>query len=227
MFALANTCLSRHGSPVELTGDCLGRIGDMSHLDRITSDQAICHGRPIVRGLRYPVESLLELLAAGMSTEEILADYPRPRTRRPPGRTRVRGHRVGHATGNASRRRVRFLVDTQLPKHLCRLLTEMGHDAVHVSDLPNGNRSTDAEVIAAADEEGRVVVSKDSDFRHSHLLRGQPSRLLAIVTGNVSNTDLLGLFNTNADRILSALDESSFVELGATSLVVHGEPADP
>jgi len=31
-------------------------------------------------------------------------------------------------------------------------------------DLPNGNRSTDAEVIAAADEEGRVVVSKDSDF---------------------------------------------------------------
>ena len=122
---------------------------------------------------------------------------------------------------------MRFLVDTQLPKHLCRLLTEMGHDAVHVSDLPNGNHSTDAEVIAAADEEGRVVVSKDSDFRHSHLLRGQPSRLLAIVTGNVSNTDLLGLFNTNADRILSALDESSFVELGATSLVVHGEPADP
>jgi predicted nuclease of predicted toxin-antitoxin system len=122
---------------------------------------------------------------------------------------------------------VRFLVDTQLPKHLCRLLTEMGHDAVHVSDLPNGNRSTDAEVIAAADEEGRVVVSRDSDFRLSHLLRGQPSRLLVIVTGNVSNTDLLGLFNTNADRILSALDESSFVELGAASLVVHGEPADP
>ncbi len=122
---------------------------------------------------------------------------------------------------------MRFLVDTQLPKQLCRLLAEIGHDAVHVSDLPNGNRSTDAEVIATADEEGRVVVSKDSDFRHSHLLRGQPSRLLAIVTGNVSNTDLLGLFNTNADRILSALDESSFVELGATSLVVHGEPADP
>ena len=82
-------------------------------------------------------------------------------------------------------------------------------------------------MIAAADEQGRVVVSKDSDFRHSHLLCGQPSRLLAIVTGNASNTDSLGLFNTNADRILSALDESSFVEVGATSLVVHGEPADP
>ena len=71
------------------------------------------------------------------------------------------------------------------------------------------------------------MVSKDSDFRHSHLLRGQPSRLLAIVTGNVSNTDLLGLFNTNADRILSTLDESSFVELGATSLVVPENPPIP
>lgn len=48
----------------------------MTRLDRIVSDPAICHGKPVVRGLRYPVESLLELLAAGMSTDEILADYP-------------------------------------------------------------------------------------------------------------------------------------------------------
>ncbi|MFZ2058016.1 MAG: DUF433 domain-containing protein [Acidimicrobiales bacterium] len=48
----------------------------MSHLDRITSDQGICHGRPTVRGLRYPVESLLELLASGMTTEKLLIDFP-------------------------------------------------------------------------------------------------------------------------------------------------------
>jgi uncharacterized protein (DUF433 family) len=29
-----------------------------------------------VRGLRYPVETLLELLASGMTTEELLDDYP-------------------------------------------------------------------------------------------------------------------------------------------------------
>jgi uncharacterized protein (DUF433 family) len=43
--------------------------------DRITIDPAICHGKPCIRGLRYPVEDLLELLAGGMSVEEILADY--------------------------------------------------------------------------------------------------------------------------------------------------------
>jgi uncharacterized protein (DUF433 family) len=44
--------------------------------DRITIDPAICHGKPCIRGMRYPVENLLEWLASGMTTEEILADYP-------------------------------------------------------------------------------------------------------------------------------------------------------
>lgn len=44
-------------------------------LDRITIDPAICHGKPCLRGLRYPVETVLEWLASGMSREEILADY--------------------------------------------------------------------------------------------------------------------------------------------------------
>ncbi len=44
-------------------------------LSRITNDPAVCHGKPCVRGLRYPVEMLLELLSSGMTMEEILADY--------------------------------------------------------------------------------------------------------------------------------------------------------
>jgi uncharacterized protein (DUF433 family) len=47
----------------------------MSTETRITVDPKICHGKPCIRGLRYPVESILEWLAAGMTTEEILADY--------------------------------------------------------------------------------------------------------------------------------------------------------
>lgn len=44
-------------------------------LDRITLSPDVCHGKPCIRGLRYPVETLLELLSSGMSNEEILADY--------------------------------------------------------------------------------------------------------------------------------------------------------
>ena len=44
-------------------------------LDRITMDPEINHGNPVVRGLRYPVEMLLELLTSGMTIDEILSDY--------------------------------------------------------------------------------------------------------------------------------------------------------
>ncbi len=44
-------------------------------MDRITIDPAVCHGKPCIRGLRYPVESLLELLSSGMTIDQILADY--------------------------------------------------------------------------------------------------------------------------------------------------------
>lgn len=42
---------------------------------RITIDPGICHGKPTIRGLRYPVEMILELLSAGVTNQEILADY--------------------------------------------------------------------------------------------------------------------------------------------------------
>jgi uncharacterized protein (DUF433 family) len=44
--------------------------------NRITINPNICFGKPTVRNLRYPVEMLLELLAAGMTTAEIVEDYP-------------------------------------------------------------------------------------------------------------------------------------------------------
>ena len=47
----------------------------MKLAERITTDPNICHGKPCIRGLRYPVEMLLELLSSGMTNEQILVDY--------------------------------------------------------------------------------------------------------------------------------------------------------
>jgi uncharacterized protein (DUF433 family) len=47
-----------------------------SLLERITIQPDICHGKPVIRGLRYPVESVLEYLAADDSFEKILAEFP-------------------------------------------------------------------------------------------------------------------------------------------------------
>lgn len=45
-------------------------------MERFPSDPSVCHGEPTVRGLRSPAENLLEPLSAGMTMEEVLADYP-------------------------------------------------------------------------------------------------------------------------------------------------------
>jgi predicted nuclease of predicted toxin-antitoxin system len=116
---------------------------------------------------------------------------------------------------------VRFLVDAQLPARLARALAEVGHDAIHTSDLPNGNRSTDAEIARRADAENRVVVTKDRDFRDGHLLSGTPRRLLVVATGNITNNALMTLFTTHVDVLIAALEEADFVELGPNAVVVH------
>ena len=45
-------------------------------LSRITLNQAVCHGKPTIRNMRFTVSQMLELLASGMSQEDILDDYP-------------------------------------------------------------------------------------------------------------------------------------------------------
>lgn len=44
--------------------------------DRITIDPQVCHGKPTVRGMRWPVEVILDMLGSGMTTEDIISDHP-------------------------------------------------------------------------------------------------------------------------------------------------------
>lgn len=48
----------------------------MSTIERITISPDVCGGRPSIRGLRIRVKDVLDLLAAGATHDEILADYP-------------------------------------------------------------------------------------------------------------------------------------------------------
>lgn len=116
---------------------------------------------------------------------------------------------------------MRFLVDAQLPARLARRLTEVGHDATHTLDLPEANRTPDDEVANIADAEDRVLVSKDNDFRDSHLLHRTPKKVLIVATGNIANRELLALFDEHLEAIVAALDSADLVELGSAELTVH------
>jgi uncharacterized protein (DUF433 family) len=48
----------------------------MSQLERITIDPEVCHGKPCIRGMRWPVEVIIDLLGSGMTIEQIIEDHP-------------------------------------------------------------------------------------------------------------------------------------------------------
>ena len=116
---------------------------------------------------------------------------------------------------------MRFLVDAQLPVRLVSRLGKLGHDVLHTSSLRGGNRTTDQQIAALADQDGRVVVTKDADFRNSLLLTGSPARLLVVATGNIRNDDLLKLFESRLAEIEEAFALGDHVELRRGAVVSH------
>ena len=108
---------------------------------------------------------------------------------------------------------MKFLVDAHLPRRLCSLLAQAGYDAAHTSEMPAGNRTVDETLNERSLNEQRVVVTKDKDFFHSHILHRRPWKLLLVRTGNISTADLCNLVATHLTSILSALDQHTLVEL--------------
>jgi predicted nuclease of predicted toxin-antitoxin system len=117
---------------------------------------------------------------------------------------------------------VKFLVDAQLPRRMAGWLAAAGCDAVHTLDLPDGNRTTDQQVIALADQEQRAVVTKDADFVDSHILHGRPAKLLLVSTGNISNRDLEAVTVPLIPDIVREFQTHSFLELGRPGIVIRG-----
>lgn len=114
-----------------------------------------------------------------------------------------------------------FLVDQQLPRALAHHLTSRGHDAKHTKDYPGGTTLPDAEIIRIADTEQRMVVTKDEDFRISHLLKRQPARILHINCGNISTSDLLALIDHHYTAFEAALTEYSYIEIDRPGVIIH------
>ena len=86
---------------------------------------------------------------------------------------------------------MKFVVDAQLPRRVADEIRALGGDALHTLDMPAQNRTTDGEIVRFSRLETRVVVTKDSDFVDSFLLRGEPEKLLFITIGNIENNELV------------------------------------
>ena len=113
-------------------------------------------------------------------------------------------------------------MDAQLPRRASGWLAAAGCDAVHTLDLPDGNRTTDRQVIDAADRDLRAVVTKDAEFVDSYILHARPARLLLLSTGNISNRELEALMVPLIPAIVREFQTYSVLELGRAGIFVGG-----
>lgn len=114
-----------------------------------------------------------------------------------------------------------FLVDAQLPRKLALWLAVEGHDAKHTLDLPEANSTADGVLTTVADSEQGIVVTKDADFVDSHLLSGQPKKLLLISTGNINNEDLQAIFAAHLNALEQVFVAHAFVELNQSGVILR------
>ena len=114
-----------------------------------------------------------------------------------------------------------FLVDARLLRRLAYRLRDAGHDELHTLDLPDGNRSPDAQINELSTRDSRVVVTKDTDFVDSFLLFHRPYKLLLISTGNIANTDLEDVFVGQIPTITTAFESYDYLELTRDALIFH------
>jgi predicted nuclease of predicted toxin-antitoxin system len=116
---------------------------------------------------------------------------------------------------------VKWLVDAQLPLALAVAIRMTGRDVRHTLDLPLANETSDDLLRDLTEREERIIITKDRGFRASHVLTGNPERLVFVTTGNIRNAHLLPLFVRNLPLIEEAFSKGNYVEFGLDGIRVQ------
>ena len=106
---------------------------------------------------------------------------------------------------------MKFLCDVHIPIKLSKRLDELGHESEHVNKILNRWNSTDEEISRFADLNKLTLITKDQDFRNSFLLKRKPKRLIKVSLGNISNKELLELFEDHIHDLQKIHDENESV----------------
>ena len=108
---------------------------------------------------------------------------------------------------------MKFLIDAQLPPSLKQIFISRGYDCIHTLDLESGNDTTDKIINKILIEEGRILITKDSDFYHSFIIKKEPFKLIFVKLGNTSKNDLVDFFINKFSEIISEIEKDDMILL--------------
>ena len=92
---------------------------------------------------------------------------------------------------------MKFLCDVHISYKVVKYLRSLGFETLHVNEILDKWYTKDGDICRYADERSLVVITKDTDFKNSFLLRNTPSKLIKISLGNVSTSALIQALSAN------------------------------
>lgn len=122
---------------------------------------------------------------------------------------------------------MRLLLDANLSPEVARLLQEAEHDAIHVSEI-GLLRAPDPEIMEAAAQEGRVLLTADADFGALLALgsRATPSVVLLRSADHLRPAEQAELLIANLSPISHDLEEGAIASLTRDRLRVRNLPIE-
>ena len=116
---------------------------------------------------------------------------------------------------------MKFIMDEQLPNTHVKWLAEQGYDAKHATSLGTGIKISDVDICKESMAHKSVVITKDADFFNSFLLKKEPWKLVYVTTGNITNKNLLSLFESNFSNIVALLDRTNVIEMDIKHVLIR------
>lgn len=117
-----------------------------------------------------------------------------------------------------------FMLDVHLPISLSKFLdNQQNCKAIHVNQILQKWLTTDADICRYADEHNFVVITKDQDFKDSHFINHTPKKVIKIALGNISNVNLIFLFDKHLPVLAEVFTKATFyIKLSTERLTIIG-----
>lgn len=106
---------------------------------------------------------------------------------------------------------MKFLCDVHISYQLVKTLHHLNFECVHVNTILDKWYTSDIAIATYADENDFIIITKDSDFRNSFFIKKSPKKLIKINLGNISNKDLIAIFEENLPKIALLEIQNPFI----------------
>lgn len=104
---------------------------------------------------------------------------------------------------------MKFLCDVHISLKLARHINNLGFECIHINSILDKWFTIDSKIAQFSDENDFILITKDFDFKNSFLVKKSPKKLIKVNLGNISNEELIELFNLYIPEIILAHTENN------------------